>query len=219
MNLRFCTVSGNASDSGGGIGQFGGVATILNSTIAHNVALSSGGGIVTANGADLRVRNSTISGNRAGDDGGGIAAFSDSAALLIQNSTVAFNETQDDGGGIWADLPVTLQSTIVARNGIGGSGPDLFSVNNPGDLFTIQNCLIGDTTAAQLNQVGGNQLNVDPLLGPLANNGGRTLTHALQPGSPAINNGINPEGFTTDQRGGKFKRVKGGQADIGAFER
>jgi hypothetical protein len=66
------------------------------------------------------------------------------------------------------------------------------------------------------NGVNGNMVGVDPLLGPLADNGGPTQTHALLPGSPAIDRGRNDLGLATDQRG--FGRVAGRAADMGAFE-
>jgi len=66
----------------------------------------------------------------------------------------------------------------------------------------------------------GDQINTDPLLGPLQNNGGPTLTHALSPPSPAINAG--DPSFTPppndDQRGSPFVRVFNGRIDIGSFE-
>jgi hypothetical protein len=66
----------------------------------------------------------------------------------------------------------------------------------------------------------GDQINTDPMLGPLQDNGGATFTHALLPGSPAINAG-NPN-FTPpplyDQRGLGFDRVINGRIDIGSFE-
>jgi len=64
----------------------------------------------------------------------------------------------------------------------------------------------------------GNILGQDPLLGPLQNNGGPTKTHALLPGSPAIDHGSNPAGLTFDQRGPGFARSTGAGVDIGAFE-
>jgi hypothetical protein len=66
----------------------------------------------------------------------------------------------------------------------------------------------------------GDQINTDPLLGPLQNNGGPTLTHALSLGSPAIDAG--DPSFTPpplyDQRGPGFWRVRNGRIDIGSFE-
>jgi len=58
----------------------------------------------------------------------------------------------------------------------------------------------------------------DPLLLPLANNGGPTRTHALGSGSPAVDAGNNSAGLTTDQRGSGFPRIVGPAPDIGAFE-
>ena len=65
---------------------------------------------------------------------------------------------------------------------------------------------------------GTNLFGLDPLLGPLAYNGGPTLTRALLPGSPALDRGSNPEGLTEDQRGYGSDRVVGAAADIGAYE-
>ena len=62
----------------------------------------------------------------------------------------------------------------------------------------------------------GSLNNTDPKLGPLANNGGPTLTIALLPGSPAIDAGDDSSAPPTDQRG--FPRPAGPAADIGAFE-
>ena len=66
----------------------------------------------------------------------------------------------------------------------------------------------------------GDQIDTDPMIGPLQDNGGPTLTHALLPGSPAINTGdpnFTPPPFY-DQRGPRFRRVFNGRIDIGSFE-
>ena len=86
--------------------------------------------------------------------------------------------------------------------------------------------LIGNGTGATIttstgNKVGTSSSPINPLLGPLQNNGGPTRTLALLVGSPAINAGNNariPVGLTTDQRGPGFARIKGVTVDIGAFE-
>ena len=66
----------------------------------------------------------------------------------------------------------------------------------------------------------GDQINTDPLLGPLQDNGGPTFTHALLPGSPAIDAG--DPNFTPppdyDQRGPGFDRVVNGRIDVGSVE-
>ncbi|MGH8091298.1 MAG: IPTL-CTERM sorting domain-containing protein, partial [Rudaea sp.] len=64
----------------------------------------------------------------------------------------------------------------------------------------------------------GATLSADPLLGPLANNGGATLTMGLLAGSPALGVGINPNAYANDQRGPGFPRTVGGLTDIGAFQ-
>jgi hypothetical protein len=107
-------------------------------------------------------------------------------------------------------------NSIIAGNNAPG-GPDISlaltsqGYNLIGDTNDITS-ISGDTT--------GNILNVLPLLGPLANNGGPTQTHALLTGSPAINAGSNAlaSALTTDQRGPGFLRNVGGRVDIGAFE-
>jgi hypothetical protein len=73
-------------------------------------------------------------------------------------------------------------------------------------------------TAASTVLLPPDTLQVDPLLAPLADNGGPTWTLALQPGSPALDAGNNFAGLSTDQRGPGFVRVAGGRADIGAYE-
>ena len=74
--------------------------------------------------------------------------------------------------------------------------------------------VFSDTPAAPLDPT--DLINTDPLLGPLADNGGPTLTQALLPGSPAIDAGTAVSGVTTDQRG--VPRPQGNAPDIGAFE-
>jgi hypothetical protein len=113
---------------------------------------------------------------------------------------------------------VTLQSTIVAKNAVGSSNskPDIVSSIFPVIAINslIENAAGTEFSSSSVNNVFGS----DPLLLPLADNGGPTKTHALLPGSPAINTGLNFTGQATDQRGGPFVRVFGPAADIGAFE-
>lgn len=209
-----CTISGNAGNSGGGIYVNLASADISRSTISHNTSFAAGGGIYMNLGSTVNVSNSTLSGNRASGNGGGIA--NPDSVLTVSNSTIAFNVAWSAGGGIWSGMPATLRSSIVGRN-LATDAPDLFS-DKAAAVFTLHNCLIGNTYGANYTEVGTNQLNQDPLLAPLASNGGPTQTHALLAGSPAIDHGVNPDNLLTDQRGGKFKRVKGPAIDIGAFE-
>jgi len=91
--------------------------------------------------------------------------------------------------------------------------------NLSGNFTSLGYNLSSDDGGGYLNEPG-DQIDTDPMLGPLQNNGGLTLTQALLPGSPAINEG-NPN-FTPppryDQRGSPFVRVFNGRIDIGSFE-
>ncbi len=95
------------------------------------------------------------------------------------------------------------------------SGPFNLPTTGLGDI-TAEFSLVENGTIS--TDLGNNLIDVEPLLGPLQDNGGPTQTIGLLPGSPALNAGSNPDGLTTDQRGEGFPRTINGQTDIGAFE-
>jgi hypothetical protein len=215
LHITRSTVSGNsANKDGGAIGQFGGNLDIADSTLTGNIALGRGGGIFLFGYGSAGISNSTISGNIAILNGGGIANTYGSVALA--NSTLAFNSANGRGGGIYFRYPyypLVLQSTIIAGNQVGALAEDIWS---PGLDISGANNLVqaaGDGVGLPLDT-----LTADPLLQPLADNGGPTYTHALGAGSPAIDTGNNAAGLDFDQRGSGFARVSGAAADIGAFE-
>ena len=212
LTISNSTISGNSAVNGGGINNSG-TLTISNSTISGNSA-DYGGGI--RNYGPLTISNSTISGNSVATEGGGIINF---GPLTISNSTISGNSAATEGGGIrnFSIFFVGLRSTIVANNSA-PSGPDL------NGNFGVEYSLIKRRTGATLREsvAGSNRYGLDPLLGPLADNGGPTLTHALLLGSPAINRGSNyaPQPLVPtayDQRGLGYVRAVG-RTDIGAFE-
>ncbi len=214
LTISNSTVSGNAADAdvtrgGGGILNDG-TLTVSNSTISGNWAggFSSGGGI--ANSGMASISNSTISGNSSSLFGGGM--FNE-GTLTVSNSTISANDGFMEGGGIRMFAgTLHMRNSILAGN-TARSGPDLF-----GSLTSSGYNLIGNTEGGSGFR-RSDLLNIDPRLGPLRDNGGPTFTHALLPGSPAIDRGhpkTDPEGF--DQRGEGFPRVVGGRVDIGAFE-
>ena len=139
----------------------------------------------------------------------------------LQNSTVAFNEAAsavaDFGvaaaGWIQAAGQVDMQSSIIANNAIDLSDtPRDVSVYGTGSVVGNSNLVTYTDTP-----MPAGTLYADPMLYPLAFNGGLTRTHALMDGSPAIDAGNNSAALVYDQR--LLPRVVGANADIGAFER
>jgi hypothetical protein len=246
LTIANSTLSGNTAGSvnnpavaGGGIFNSG-TLTIVNSTVSANTAggiSGRGGGIFT--GGTLAIVNSTVSGNTAiigaGIDDGGAATtvtitnstFSGNAAsayggacfnaatLQIANSTLSDNSAGVFGGGVLLIGPLQIGNTILNR-GASGANIDSFGAAT---VTSLGYNLSSDNAGGHLTGPG-DQINTDPVLGPLQDNGGPTFTHALLPGSPGINAG-NP-GFTPppffDQRGPGFDRVANGRIDIGSFE-
>ena len=212
VRINNSTIAENEASNGGGIFAVGDLE-LINSTISENEA-SNGGGILAE--SDLELTNSTISGNNA-ENGGGI--FSRNGNGIIESSTITDNEASYRGGGLCNDCGVdytrtfTISNSIIAGNlSLSGEGPDVFGENINGD----NNNLIGDLTgiASGTLGTGSDIFDVDPQLAPLDDYGGPTETHALLPGSDAINTGVAIPGIFTDQRG----QNRGISVDIGAFE-
>jgi CSLREA domain-containing protein len=230
----------NRASNGGGISSRA-TLTVKQCLIDENSAEYYGGGLV--NSGDARITDSTISGNMIlagqtwrGFGGGGIANFQ---SLIVEYSTIysnfaaTYSGASGNGGGILSvGTNVDLNHAIVAGNLRAGS-------DIPDDIrgsATMRYSLLGADQGATVVDAGGNIVGiatepVDPLLGPLADNGGfelpdgsHILTHALLPGSPAINAGdlnavAGEDGVPEfDQRGEPFGRIVGGRIDIGAFE-
>ncbi len=217
MTITGSTISGNQTGnpghfggSGGGIVN-GGTMTIQDSTISGNTAVGGdlqggdGGGI---SGNNNTITNSTITGNSA-LHGGGVAGGGN-----IAHTTFSNNSASQAGGAIYLTSTLELGNTILKA---GASGANIF--NNGGSFITHGYNVCSDNGSGFLNGPG-DQINTDPMIGPLQDNGGPTLTYALLPGSPAINAGdpnFTPPPFN-DQRGAPFVRVFRGRIDIGSFE-
>jgi CSLREA domain-containing protein len=185
------------------------------STVSGNSA-NRGGGVYLYY-ASGTFRNTTISGNEANDDGGGVCTLADwDQTVDLVNCTVYDNTGDDHGGGMFIEptFRVNVKNTILAGNSAGVAGPEVWGAIESYDYNLIQ-----DTSGATLNGLLGHTITgSSPLLGPLADNGGPTWTHALLPGSPAINAGsctdIAGDPIATDQRG--VGRIS--PCDIGAWE-
>jgi hypothetical protein len=206
LTISNSTISGNVAGFGGGIFNTGPL-TIANTTITGNTA-SGGGGVY--NDSSLAIINSTISGNAANGDGGGIA---NNETATITNSTLSDNSSSF-GGGIFTIGTVEIGDTIFNAS---ASGANIAS--DGGTVISLGYNLSSDNGGGFLTGPG-DQINTDPVLGPLQDNGGSTFTHALLRGSPAINAGdpsFTPPPFF-DQRGPGFRRVRNGRIDIGSFE-
>jgi hypothetical protein len=224
-------LSGNSSSYGGGIynsadaGGYGSLE-VNNSTVAGNSATYGGGGVfnVSYTGAEavLQISNSTISSDSA-QTGGGIDNESDDGGSVayISNSTFSGNLASGSGGGSvfnsvqgFGGAVVHLNDLILQGGAVGGN-----ILNQGGAVISDGHNLSNDSCGGFLTGPG-DQSNIEPMLGPLQDNGGPTLTHALLPGSPAIDVGdpsFTPPPFY-DQRGPRFYRVMNGRIDIGSFE-
>jgi predicted outer membrane repeat protein len=217
MTITGSTISNNQTGNPGHFGAYGGgivnygTLTIQDSTVSGNTALGGdiqggeGGGI---SGNNNTITNSTITGNSA-VRGGGVAGGGN-----IAHTTFSNNSAIRDGGALYLTSTLELGNTILKA---GASGVNIF--NNGGSLITHGYNISSDNGSGFLNGPG-DQINTDPMLGPLQNNGGPTFTHALLPGSPAIDAG--DPSFTPppyyDQRGPGFVRVFNGRIDVGSFE-
>ncbi len=219
--------SGSGSDgyraNGGGVACENTDTTISGSTVSNNNAGSSGAlYFVDMDPENYTVINSTLSGNSADGFGGGIYVSSLTVVNLI-NCTVTDNQTlaTNAGGGLYVSSgTLNVQNTIVADNS-SADGPDCF-----GTVTSLDFNIIGDTQGCTFSAQSNDQTDTDPLLGSLADNGGSTRTHALQAGSPAIDqipDGVSgcSAGVSRDQRffvraGGSG--LGGSACDVGAYE-
>jgi hypothetical protein len=201
LTLANSTVSGNGGEeeTGGGISNSG-TLTLTNSTVSGNMA--AGGGIQNYGSGTLTLTNSTVSGNtgKSIDNTG-------TGTVTMTNSTVSGEVGFSNSG--------TLKHTLI----VGGCSGDPvtsngYNIESPGDTCGFDQ--EGDQPGVTAEQLA---------LGPLANNGGPTMTHALGAGSVAIDqipeaDCVDADGqpLTTDQRGEPRPETGGTMCDVGAFE-
>ena len=205
LNLDGVAVTGNQARLGGGGIASEGELNVYGSTIAGNRATAGSGGAIAATAGLLFVQNATVSGNSAPDGtGGGILT---SVPTHFWHATIAANRAAGGGGVQFAGQKgIETRSTVFAQNSP-VSCASLGADETSGSLADDQSC--------GLTGVGDRQ-GVDALLDTLADNGGPTDTHALKPGSPAVDAGDPKFCLDFDQRG--EVRMIDGHCDIGAYE-
>jgi CSLREA domain-containing protein len=193
---------------GGAVALVGADGTIKDSSFSGNGTAGAGGGIYfEGSNSLLRVINTTVSGNNAAFGGGigiltGIGATTE---LEMTSSTIANNNAGTHGGvDVFAQNDpaaasiVRLRNSIVANNTLPNFGTGTAN-GGSASIVSLGYNLTDDPTPVFLDQLT-DWVNTDPLLRPLADNGGPTKTHALKPGSPALDSG-DRSGSNTDQRG------------------
>ena len=226
--IQRTTVANNKAAQAGGVMVFGPPTRVIDSTISGNVAAAGpqvegdGGGVYVDNKGRLELVNSTVANNRAFTSGGGVFADAGGHAA-ITFSTVARNRADADnrfggttGGvhlrttGVAVPATARIANSILALNlEVGGVAADCGGIGFLGTGVNLISTVNQGTCSEAAPIVAAN-----PLLGPLARNGGATQTIALLAGSPAI--GAAGPGKTPkrDQRG-----VTRTDPDLGAYER
>ena len=237
------TVTGSAAAGGGVLDD--GVAfdlvdsAVVNNSVTADIKARAGG--IRVGETHAQLIGSTVSGNAidcAADEGGGaiqvISENSTTASLAAYNSTIAANRSpHSNAGGVFfkrenntsVQPSAVFESTILAGNsGLGGDA-EIGSALDTGTApdITARHSLIQGTVdpgagTLSLDATTLSLWDQDPLLLPLAYNGGSTPTQALAPNSPAIDRGTNSQSLANDQRGAPYARVVGIAADIGAYE-
>ncbi len=228
--MSHSTIAGNRADNGGGLYNSGTMTLTTNITVSANAGLYAGGGIFNDSGGMLTLSNSAVISNTTGGAAGGVA---NKGRITLSNITVHANRAEGSGGGVGNETTMTLTNVTVSNNTSDtGTGSGVYNVSG---TLTLKNTLVADNTGNNcsgsmtsaghnldssntcgFNTALGDLVNTNPLLGPLQDNGGATLTRALLPGSPAIDAGDNSGCPATDQRG--VSRPQGLRCDIGAYE-
>ncbi len=218
--LRGLTLTNGFADRGAGVRNMG-YLQMIDCTVCGCEATVKGGGIYTLE-SPLSMTGCTVAGNTAEWGGGLWAGFA--ASLSLTNCTIAGNQAHSDGGGLCLqESQADIAACSVADNSAltnGGGGISLL-----GSLLTLGNAIVAanhaqsdpdlKTSESRFSPTGPNLTNGNPLLAPLGNYGGRTLTMPPQPGSPALGAGVSTS-ITNDQRG--FLRPLGAAPDIGAIQ-
>lgn len=224
LTVQDSFVDSNLATQGAGIyADTQAAVELRRSFIGNNLASRRGGGVdVAARGAPALLENLTVAGNYVrgeapSDTGGGIwLGGSGWLRLSTISGNLLFNHPRDEqsSAGVHFDGPGVLElgSSVIAFNSVAGGSVDLG--NTAGTIQSYCN-LIHSPASPTWN--GDRTLQgVDPLLQPLADNGGGTLTMAIAADSPARDQGCDFE--YSDQRGFPRRTSWDFRVDIGAYE-
>lgn len=245
MTMTYTTLGAvaapNSAENGGGLFETGFHTSVIDKSAIIGNTATGGGGIAGRRLALEIITRSTIAANSARDIGGGITT---NGRVALTNVTVVGNtiSTTTEGGGAGLNgfgpasggsagaianaSTYTLANTIIANNTIAGSAPVVANCGGTGEgdptaRFFSFGFNLEDADTCGLRGIG-DQTGIDPMLQPLADNGGPTLTMALKEGSPAVDAGDNEVCTNNDQRG-QLGRADGNldgdfRCDIGAYE-
>jgi hypothetical protein len=216
LRMTNVVVTGNPATDGGGVYSYGGSVRITQSLFYSNTAMGLGGAIILAAGPvqapESVVSNSTITNNQAQS----IGAVANARSLSLVNNTITNNSAADITG-----VSTNANGTTYVVNTIIGSNP-MPTVTLSGTFISRGNNIITDARNSTgfedgiLNDRVGTSNSIDPMLGPLSDNGGGIFTRSLLAGSIAINAGTDVQ-LEYDQRA-RHSRRAGTAVDIGAFE-
>ncbi len=231
-------LDGNSAYAGGGVRVSSSTVNVLYSAITSNVA-TQGGALSITSQSTVSIDHSLLADN-LGTLGG--ALWSDISSTTLNNTTITGNQAASYSvARLLGGSSLTVVESTIAQNTDSAvapteaiSGPDATSSFTSSILWgnTRNNTNeVGNTTSVSgttfTNSIvdhhgtivdGGGNLASDPLLAPLADNGGQTDTMALTYGSPALDAGSTASTSSFDQRGAGFTRKIGSHLDIGAYE-
>ena len=217
--LEDSEISGNRGDQSGAIYVAGGASVTLRRNLLADNEARFAGAIEINVGGEVRLENTTLSGN-AGNPG---AILNDGGTILtLINSTVTGNHGSNSTpivGGIH-DVHGGFGLTFLSNTILAGNGPGFISDDCRNAQSAAGGNIIGNSAGCQINATPTDQIDVDPELGLLADNGGFTRTHL--PGPNAIDHGASAPCLAVDQRG--IKRPLDGdddgdaRCDVGAVE-